>query len=1108
MNKRTRFSQGKAKQKRLIRTMKIFLLFAFLTVGSCFASETYSQETSFSINYSNKTVKEVINEIENSSEFIFFYLDKSIDLNRKVSINAENKKIDTILDQLFSGTENNYSISDRQIIISKKEAPVNTETNQKNTRTISGVIKDAMGPVTGANVVIKGTTNGTITDLDGKFSINDVPSGAILQVSYIGYLPQEIETGNQTAFNIDLKEDNQALDEVVVIGYGTVRKADLAGSVSVLDSKSFKDQPITQVSDALQGRVSGVQVQSSGVPGGTVKIRVRGSGSINRSNDPLYVIDGIVRESGLTGLNPEDIQSMQILKDASSTAIYGSRGANGVVLISTKTGKANTRQIMFDAQIGVGTVAKRYETLSPYEFGTLYNTYRANTFSSEQLSAFQNGTAGTNWLDEIFQNGVTQDYKLTLSGGSDKIQYLVSGNYVGQEGVVKENTNKRYQVRANITSQITDWLHLTADVNASHNVKRSADFSAAKGNIVNIAMNYAPVLGIMNDDGTYMRDPYSAITQLNPVGLLNEQIGESMRDIVNAHIDLKFNILPGLTFTTSNGVDYNDVKNYSFATKKVSSSSSMGNNDGYRMTLQTTNNLTYNGKWGDHALTATAVYEATQSEYRYMNISGNNLMTESVGWWNAEMASSRTANNDYSKWALMSGVGRVMYNYKDRYMLTGTIRADGSSKFFNDKWGWFPSIAAAWSMGNEDFMQNQNAIQDLKIRASYGIIGSQAIDPYETLGLMSKAMYSFGGNSYYTGYWVGQSVATPDLSWERTHQFDLGLDFSTLNHRLSVSLDYFDKRTKDGLLKRTIPNYDGGGSYWVNAAEISNRGIDFSINATILDRPDFSWTTTINGTYLKNEVKDLAGLEFIPGANIASGMFSTDGITRVEVGQPIGAFYGYEWKGLEEIYDKDGKLETVRDAFVDQNGDNVIDSKDRTFIGKANPDFTLGWNNSLSWKNWDLNMFFTGSFGADRFNMVRYTGTSMTGDFAFITLKEYLNDNYDTKGLSARYPSVNVTGNNYQAAATSTKYLEKANYFRLDNISLSYNLPKSVSKFADLRFTFSCQNLFTITSYKGMDPAGISFVDTGTGSVDTNDGIDLGAYPLTRSYTIGVRMNF
>ena len=967
---------------------------------------------------------------------------------------------------------------------------------QQQTITVSGVVMGNDGePLMGVNVVEKGTTNGTITDLDGKYTLN-VGLNAVLQFSYIGYVSSDIAVNGQRTVNVTMKEDSQNLDEVVVVGYGTVRKADLAGSVSVLDNKAFKDQPIKQVSDALQGRVSGVQVQSSGVPGGTVKIRVRGSGSINRSNDPLYVIDGIVRESGLTGLNPDDIQSMQILKDASSTAIYGSRGANGVVLITTKTGKANTRQITFDAQITAGTVAKRYDTLNAYEFATLYNTYRANTFSSDQLSAFQRG-GGTNWQDEIFQTGITQDYKVTFSGGSDKTQYIVSGNYVGQEGVVIENDNKRYQARANVTSQITDWLHMTADVNASHNVRHSGDFSAAKSNIVTQAMNYSPVTSIFNEDGmTYARDKYSSLTNFNPVGRLKEEMGETMQDIVNAHVDLRFNILPGLTFTTSNGIDYSDAKGYSFGTKKVGSQSSMGNSDAYRMTLQTTNNLTYTGKWDKHALTATAVYEATQSEYRYMGLNGRDLLTESVGWWNVNMASSRTTDNSYSKWGLVSGVARVMYNYDDRYMLTGTFRADGSSKFFNDKWGYFPSVAAAWTITNEEFMKDQNVVQDMKIRASYGLIGSQAIEPYETLGLMSKAMYAFGENSQYTGYWVGQTVATPDLTWETTHQLDLGLDFSILNHRVNISLDYFDKRTKDGLLKQNIPNYDGGGSYWVNAAEISNRGLDFSINAILVDNKDFTWSSTFTGTYLKNEVKNLGGLEFVAGSSPAAGMIPTDGVTRVEVGQPIGAFYGYKWIGLDA---------TGHDAFEDVNKDGKIDSNDRTFIGKANPDFTLGWNNTLSWKNWDLNMFFTGSFGADRLNLVRFTGTAMTGDFAFVTLKEYINDNFDVKGQSARYPSVNVTGNDYQSASTSTKFLESANYFRLDNLSLSYNLPKSVAKFADMRFTLSCQNVFTITKYKGMDPAGISFMNSG---VDVNDGIDLGAYPLTRSYTVGVRLNF
>lgn len=402
------------------------------------------------------------------------------------------------------------------LAVANESNPVVQE--QQQAISVTGTVVDQNGePLMGVNVIEKGTTNGTMTDMDGRFTLS-VPGNATLQISYIGYTTEEIVVNNQTKLNVTLKEDSQNLDELVVVGYGAVRKADLAGSVAVLDNKSFKDQPIVQVSDALQGRVSGVQVQNSGVPGGTVKIRVRGSGSINRSNDPLYVIDGIVRESGLTGLNPEDIQSMQVLKDASSTAIYGSRGANGVVLITTKTGKANVKQITFDAQIGIGTVAKRYETLNAYEFANLYNTYRPNTFSQDQLTAFQNGTAGTDWQDAIYQNGVTQNYKLSFSNGNDKTQYLISANYMGQEGVVIENDNKRYQGRANITSQITDWLHVTADVNASHNVRHSGNFAAGKENIVNVAVNYAPVLGIMKEDGTYMRDQYSAITQNNPVG--------------------------------------------------------------------------------------------------------------------------------------------------------------------------------------------------------------------------------------------------------------------------------------------------------------------------------------------------------------------------------------------------------------------------------------------------------------------------------------------------------------------------------------------------------------------------------------------------------------
>lgn len=1089
MKNNTRFSQRKPNKKRLIRTMKIFLLFTFLAIGTCFASETYSQQTSFSITTENKTVKEVINEIENSSEFIFFYLDKSIDLNRKVSVKANNQQINTILDQLFSGTENNYSISDRQIIISRKNETNIADPNQRDTRIITGMIRDAMGPVTGANIIVKGTTHGCITDLDGKFSLDNVPANAILQISYIGYLPQEFEIGNKNTFNIILQEDNQSLDEVVVVGYGTVRKADLAGSVSVMDSKSFKDQPITQVSDALQGRVSGVQVESSSVPGGSVKIRVRGSSSINRSNEPLYVVDGIVRESGLTGINPDDIQSMQILKDASSTAIYGSRGSNGVVLITTKTGRANQRLITFDAQVGVSSVYKKYDILSPYEYATAFREIKnPNAFTEEEMTSYKNGTGGIDWQNEIFRTGVTQNYKLAISNGNKDAQYYLSANYMGQDGIVDYSSNKRYQVRANVTSDLTSWLHVSADVNASHNIRKGGDFSAGKGNPLWIALNYSPSMQMMDGQGNYNRDQYNAIAD-NPKGILALQGNENISDVVNGRVDLRFNIIPGLTFTTTNGIDYYDAKGYSFGTKKVATKSTMGNSDTYRMMLQSSNNVTYTGKWGDHSLTATGVYEVTQTEGRAMSFNGTNLLTESVGWWDVNMAATHTFANSYYKWALMSGVGRVMYNYKDRYMLTGTIRADGSSKFTNKKWGYFPSVAAAWSLGNEEFMQNQKIFQDVKIRASFGVVGNQAIDPYETLGLMSQTSYSFGGTSNFTGYW-SNAIATPDLTWEKTRQFDLGLDFSMLNHRLVVSADYFYKKTVDGLLQKQIPNYNGGGNFWVNAGEISNKGLDLSITGHIFQSHDFNWTTTINGTYLKNEVLSLAGDKFLYGTTPASGM-STE-VTIIQPGEPIGSFYGYIWEGI----DKNGN-----NVYADLNDNGGIDAGDRTVIGKSTPDFTLGWNNQLSWKNWDLNLFFTGAFGAKKLNMVRFTMASMVGDSRFITLRDAYFKGFDQGGTE--YPSLKSTSNTYQPA--STQWLESADYFRLENISLSYNLAKSITKFADLRLTVSCQNLFTISGYKGLDPTSSAF---SSANVDINSGIDMGAYPTPRTVTFGVRMNF
>ena len=958
---------------------------------------------------------------------------------------------------------------------------------------VEGVVVDANGaPLIGVSVVQDGTSNGFVTDMDGHFSLS-VPVNSTLKISYVGYETQYVTVKDQKNLRIVLREDSKALSEVVVVGYGTIRKADLAGSVSVLGSKSFKDQPLTRAADALQGRVSGVNVENSGIPGGAIKIRVRGTGSINKSNDPLYVVDGIVRESGLDGINPEDIQSIQVLKDASSTAIYGARGANGVVMITTKTGKNGVREIMFDASLGIATLPKKYDLLKPYEYAKALEEVKGiRDFTADQLEAYRNGSAGIDWQDEIFRTGYTQNYKLAVSNGNANTQYYISGNFMKQSGIIINSDYRRYQAKASISSQLTDWLHVNADVNASHNIRRGGGLMFDKGNPLWVALNYSPTMEMRDKSGKYNVDPYNSIAR-NPIGDLRENTSEFMSNVFNGRLELKFNIAKGLTFTTTNGVDYNDSKAYFFTSSLVRATNGMSNVDNYRMMLQTSNTLNYLGDFGDHHLDATLVYEATSSNDRMIDITGKNLLTESVHWWNIGNANTRDAENGTSKWAIQSYVGRLVYNYHDRYRVTGTLRADGSSRFMKKKWGWFPSIAAAWTVSNENFMKDFNALQDIKLRMSYGVVGNQAIQPYSTLGLLKTIGYGFGSSTNLVGY-ANDAIATPDVTWESTRQFDLGVEFGVFNKRLNVSFDYFYKKSPNALVLKDIPGYRGGGKYWVNDGVISNKGVELTLDANILSTKDFSWNSNLNVSYIKNRVEKLAGgtNDFVWGSKPAPGM--VDQATIIKPGYAIGTFWGYKWTGL----DKDGK-----DTYLDVDGKNGVDGNDRMDIGKYAPDVTFGWNNTLTYKNWDVNFFINGAFGASRLNLVRFGMASMVGDSRFITLREAYTEGFDKKGAGAFYPSLTATGNRYEAV--STKWFEKADYVRLENLSVSYNLSKKVTKFADLRLTLSCQNLFTITGYSGYDPAGSNFSE---GHVDVDGGVDIGAYPTPRTITFGVRMTF
>ncbi len=1088
------FSIEKKPIKHFLSIMRTAFILMFTCIFCSLAEPVHTQNARVTINMRNVPIEAVLNEIETQTDYLFMY-DNQVDINEKVSVKAKQAPVASVLRAMLKDKKIDYVMEGNHIVMIpavRQDGMIAASALQQQKKQLSGTVIDNGGlPIIGANVVESGTTNGTVTDVDGKFTLQ-VEDKATINVSYIGYLTRSVATAGQTELTIVLQEDSEALEEVVVIGYGTVRKVDLAGSVSVMNDKNFKDQPITRIEEAFQGRISGIQVDNSGIPGGNMKIRIRGANSVNKSNDPLYIVDGMVRDNGLADINPEDIQSIQVLKDASSTAIYGSRGANGVVLVTTKTGKIGVKLISFDAQLSTSSVYKRYQLMNPYEYATAYRELKnPNAFSEQEMTAYRNGTAGVDWQDEIFRTAPTQNYKLSYSSGNKDSQYYLSANYINQQGIIKYTSNKQYQIRANITSEMTKWLHITADLNVAQRLSDGQSFSFG-GNPLFRALSYSPTMEVRDSKGNYNKDPYNSL-HTNPVGALAYN-DHTRGNSANGHFDLRFTILPGMTFTSSNGFDYLDKKGYGANSTKVEARSNMSNNNTERLMLQSSNNLTYDFTLHkNHKITATGVYEVSKWQQRGMSISGENLLIDEMRWWNVNVATKEDADNFFSEYSMMSFLGRLLYNFNDRYLLTLTMRSDGTSKFFKkNRWSNFPSAAFAWNLGNEAFMKRQSLFSNVKLRASYGVVGNQAILPYETLGLLGKTAFAFGTGKDYTAYYSNQAAA-PDLTWEKTYQVDAGADFSMFNGLLNVSFDYFRKKTEDALLKKSVPGYMGGGSFWVNAGEIENKGFEFMINATPLRNDAFSWTTTVNGTNVKNKVLSLGGDKFIYGANPLGG--TANQATIVMPGHPLGSFFGYEWNGLDE---------NGNNIYADKNGNGIIDGGDRDIIGQANPTLTMGWNNSLSWKNWDLNIFLNGSFGAKRLNLAYFSIMSMTGSSRFITLKDAYFKNFDRDHSQASaFPSLTSKTQKYQAV--STQFLESADYVRLENISLSYRLPKERIKFADLRLTLSVQNLFTITKYKGMDPAGYTFEG---GNTDVNAGIDIGAYPTPRTVTFGAKFNF
>ena len=974
-----------------------------------------------------------------------------------------------------------------------QEAPENNNevtTNSDTTtdgdagKTIKGVINDEQGEtIIGASVIIKGEDTGTTSDMDGRFTL-EAPEGAILVISYIGYHTQEVKVRKRSLLRVVLKEDNQLLDEVVVVGYGTVKKSDLTGAVSGVSNRQYKNQPVQRVENILQGRTPGVEVTAtSGMPGASMKVRVRGTTSINKSSDPLYVIDGIISSSGLDGINPSDIQSMEILKDASSTAIYGSRGSNGVILITTKQGSEGKAQVTFDASVGLSTVRKQYDLLNAYEYATALNDIRgSSTISAEDLEAYKNGTKGINWTDLLTRTGITQDYRLAISGGNEKVKYLISGNVLDQEAITIMSDYKRYGIRANIDSEVKPWLTISAKLNASSLHKHNE----GGANWLHVT-NFSPTMELKDPEtGVYNTDPYNMIGS-SPYGEMIVNNSDSYSYNLNANLTLLFKIMKGLTLSVQGGYDYDNSPSYSFRSKLDSPGAinSASNTSALHNYWQNTNNLTWQKQFGDHSFTAMAVWEISRSWDSQLKGTGSNLSNESVGYWNLGNAAIRDASNSYTEFSLASGIVRANYDYKKRYFITAALRADGSSKFQGDnKWGYFPSAAIAWDIAQESFMSNQHVLDQLKLRASFGVTGNQDIAAYSTLGMLSGASYGWGTSTSSTGYW-GNQFATPDITWEKTYQYDLGLDLSLGGFNITV--DWFKKQTKDLLFQKQVPKYNGGGTYWVNQGKLNNTGVEMSLT-TFPVKGAVTWETSLNASYVKNEVADLAGDDFVLTAN-----YSDLGgpLQIMKPGYPMGSFYVYQWKGFD---DKGANLYQKADGSLTTNPT----SDDLVVKGQASPKWTVGWNNTVTWKNWTLNVFFNAATGYDRLNISRFMAASMTGVSRFITLRDAYFKGWDhvANKADALYPSLTNTDN--KSYANSDFWLEDASFIKLKNISLSYRIPRRVLKFASVQLSVSAQDLFTITRYKGMDP-----------EVYTSyDGLDYGAYPIPRTITFGAKIRF
>ncbi len=1088
-------------------------------MGFSFASHSYAQETVISLNLINQTVADVLDDIEAQTDFQFFYNSKLIDTNRRVSVDVKNVDVFVVLKQIFGNTNVTYKVVDKDVILTLASP-------DQGEHMVTGVVKDQNGElIIGANVVEKGTTNGTVTDVDGRFSINVAP-GATLLISYIGYKSLEIEVDNRQAYDIVLSEDSEALDEVIVIGYGTTKRKDFTGSVSSvkLENSPIALSPNLNALESLKGNVSGLDIGATNSAGGQPSMQMRGQKSISGSNDPLIVVDGMIFMGSINDINPNDIASYDVLKDATSAAAYGSRSANGVIIITTKKGKMGKPTITFNATGSMQTWQNRPEIMKGeqwLESVMARNNSTDLTWLQPQELANMEAGKETNWLDVATRTGWVQDYQVSVSGAGEKMNYYLSAAYSDNKGVVVGDDYNRITALAKISTDITSWLQIGIDAAFT-----KSDYSGAGANL-QLATRVSPYGVLYRDEEQKLLERYPQTqSMVNPLWDTDKSIRDN-RDIrnnfrANAYAVVKLPWIEGLSyrFNYAGNLSKNEsgdfyyegyyIKEGSYDDESRYSPSALQNllaNANGSINNNTTNSwvidniLNYKNTFGKHTIDLTAVATRDRKHYKEIVTTGSDFSANgntTLGLNGLHKATVQKVNLDYNLRSNIGYLGRASYSFDDRYFFTGSYRRDGASVFgVNQKWGDFFAFGAAWRITQEKFMgRTSSFLDDLKLKLSWGKNGNQGLDPYGTLSTVNNG--SSGGTRYEFGdsnilYGLTQAtLGNADLGWETTESWNTGFESAWLGNRLFVDLDVYFSKTTDQIFTRDIPVMTGFKDMKSSMGQVNNRGVELSVRSVNIDTQDWHWTTGVTFWLNRNKLVHLYG-EDLDG----DGKEDDDISNSRFIGKPLGAIYGYQQDGIVQETDVEymeaNAATPGTPKYKDLDGDGVITSDDRTILGYSTPNFKLNMSNTITYKNWDLYFMLTGTFGGGGYYLKSNTAAYVTNGSGLFNSNGIYIPYWTPENKSNVYPSATFSGDGGRFQG-----LQNRAFVRLQDVTLSYTFREPWVKkmnIQNLKVFFTAKNLFTITNWEGGDP---------------EVGVTVGenTYPVLTSFSLGANVSF